>query len=51
MISKESSGLKEIICLGDENIADILIKNGTNVNLQDNGGKTALHLATQRGNQ
>lgn len=36
---------------GDEKIANLLIKSGTNVNMQDLHGKTALHLATQRGNQ
>lgn len=34
----------------NEKIADLLIKNGINVDLVDNGGKTPLHWAAKFGN-
>lgn len=35
---------------GEEKIADLLIKSGANVNLEDDRGRTPLHWALREGN-
>lgn len=36
--------------LGREKVAELLIRNGANVNQKDHQGKTPLHLAAEQGN-
>lgn len=38
------------LSIGYGNVAEILMKNGANVNFAGHEGKTPLHLAAERGN-
>lgn len=38
-----------LLCLGHENVVEILIQNGANVNLSNNIGMTAMHSAAEIG--
>lgn len=50
MEKTQSRNYSQFFDLGNEKVADVLIKSGVDVNILDEYGRTALHLAALNGN-